>query len=165
MIRMCDQADGASIFKVINESASAYRGVIPEDRYHEPYMSSKELHEEMHQMTFFGYEAGGGLLGVVGYQPVKDVTLVRHLYVLPENQRSGIGGKLLGHVIGVVSTRRILVGTWAAAEWAINFYEKHGFKLQSNKYELLRKYWKIPERQVELSVVLGIDSPSANVSR
>ena len=154
---MCEQEDEAAILKIINESAGAYRGVIPEDRYHEPYMGSEELREEMHQMTFFGYEAEGTLLGVAGYQPVKDVTLVRHLYVLPGYQRSGIGGGLLRHVVGVASTRRILVGTWADAEWAIRFYEKHGFKLQSNKDELLRKYWKIPERQVELSVVLGIE--------
>ena len=85
------------------------------------------------------------------------MTLVRHLYVLPDCQRSGIGGKLLRHVVDVASTRQILVGTWTAAEWAIHFYEKHGFKLQPNKDELLRKYWKIPERQVELSVVLGIE--------
>jgi GNAT superfamily N-acetyltransferase len=156
---MCDQEDGALILKIINESASAYRGVIPKDRYHEPYMGSEELREEMRQMTFFGHETEGGLLGVVGYQPVKDVTLVRHLYVLPEYQQRGIGGQLLRHVVDVASTRRILVGTWVAAEWAIHFYEKHGFKLQSNKDELLRKYWKIPERQVELSVVLGIEKP------
>ncbi len=156
---MCEQEDEAAILKIINESAGAYSGVIPEDRYHEPYMGSEELREEMRQMTFFGYEAEGTLLGVAGYQPVKDVTLVRHLYVLPEYQRSGIGGELLRHVVGVASTRRILVGTWVAAEWAIRFYEKHGFKLQSNKDELLREYWKIPERQVELSVVLGIEKP------
>jgi GNAT superfamily N-acetyltransferase len=154
---MCEQEDEAAILKIINESAGAYRGVIPEDRYHEPYMGSEELREEMRQMTFFGYEAEGRLLGVAGYQPVKDVTLVRHLYVLPEYQRSGIGGELLRHVVGVANTRRILVGTWVAAQWAIHFYEQHGFKLQSNKDELLRKYWKIPERQVELSVVLGIE--------
>ena len=159
LIRVCDQEDGASILRVINESASAYRGVIPEDRYREPYMGSKELREEMSQMTFFGYKAEGRLLGVAGYQPVKDVTLVRHLYVLPEYRRSGIGGELLRHVVGVASTRRILVGTWVAAEWAIRFYEKHGFKLQSNKDEPLRRYWKIPERQVELSLVLGIEKP------
>lgn len=159
MIRICDQKDGTSILKIINESASAYRGFIPEDRYHEPYMGSEELREEMLQMIFFGYEAEGRLIGVAGYQPVKDVTLVRHLYVLPEHQRSGIGGELLRHTIGVSSTRRVLVGTWVAAEWAIHFYEKHGFRLQSNKDELLRKYWKIPERQVELSVVLGIEKP------
>ena len=159
MIRMCDQKDGDLILKIMNKSASAYKGVIPEDRYHEPYMSREEFREEVRQMAFFGYEAEAGLLGVVGYQPVKDVTLVRHLYVLPEYQRNGIGGQLLQHVVDVASTRLILVGTWVAAEWAIRFYEKHGFKLQSNKDELLRKYWKIPERQVELSVVLGMEKP------
>jgi len=157
LIRICNPEDEGSIFKVINESAHVYRGVIPGDRYHEPYMGSDELRGEMRQMTFFGYETESRLLGVVGYQPVKDVTLVRHLYVLPESQRNGIGGRLLQHVVDVASTRRILIGTWAAAQWAINFYEKNGFTLQSNKDELLRKYWKIPERQVELSVVLGME--------
>ena len=159
MIRKCNLEDEESIQHVINESAIAYRGVIPEDRYREPYMDAEELRNEMSQMTFFGYEEGGRLLGVGGYQPVEDVTLVRHLYVLPEHQKNGVGGALLNHIMGIASKRRILVGTWVAAEWAIRFYEKRGFKLQSDKDALLRKYWKIPERQVELSVVLGIQKP------
>ena len=156
-IRSCGQADEATIIIIINESAKAYRGVIPADRYHEPYMLPNELRKEMDAMTFFAYEEKGMLLGVVGYQPVKDVTLVRHLYVLPEQQRREIGKKLIEHVIHMAKTRRILVGTWKAATWAIRFYEKNGFKLLPNKDELLRKYWNIPERQIELSVVLGFE--------
>lgn len=156
MIRKCNQEDEAEIFKIINESAKAYKDVIPEDCYHEPYMPLKELRREMSEMTFFGYEEQGKLLGVVGHQPVKDVTLVRHIYVLPEHQRRGIGSRLLRHVMSMATSRRILVGTWKAASWAIRFYEKHGFKLLPNKNELLRKYWRIPERQIELSVVLGL---------
>ena len=156
MIRECNQGDEVGIFKIINESAKAYKDVIPEDRYHEPYMSLQELRREMSEMTFFGYEEEGKVLGVAGYQPVKDVTLVRHIYVLPEHQRRGIGSKLLSYLMGMTTSRQILVGTWEAATWAIRFYEKHGFKLLPNKNELLRRYWKIPERQIELSIVLGM---------
>ena len=157
LIKKCNQKDEKVILKIINESAEAYRGVIPEDRYHEPYMPTEELRNEMNEMTFFAYQEKGKILGVAGYQPVKDVTLVRHIYVLHEHQRRGIGGKLLSHIIRIATTRRILVGTWKAATWAIHFYEKHGFRLQPNKDELLREYWKIPERQIDLSVVLAID--------
>jgi GNAT superfamily N-acetyltransferase len=119
-------------------------------------MPLNELRKEIVEMTFFAYEENG-MLGVVGYQPVKDVTLVRHLYVLPEYQRRGIGKKLLKHVIHIAKTRRILVGTWEAATWAIRFYEKNGFELVPNKNELLRNYWNVPERQIDLSVVLGLE--------
>jgi GNAT superfamily N-acetyltransferase len=156
-IRYCERKDESEILSIINESARAYRNVIPPDRYHEPYMPADELRKEMSEMTFFGYEQNGRLLGIVGYQPNKDVTLVRHLYVRTEQQRHGIGSKLTEHVIGLAKTRRILVGTWEAAVWAIEFYEKCGFKLLQDKDKLLREYWKIPERQVELSVVLGLD--------
>jgi GNAT superfamily N-acetyltransferase len=156
-IRSCGQQDEAEILTIINESAKAYRDVIPPDRYHEPYMPTNELRKEMGEMTFFGYEQDGRLLGVVGYQPIKDVTLVRHLYVRPEHQRLGIGRKLIEHVICLAKTPRILVGTWRFATWAISFYEKCGFKLLPNKDRLLREYWKIPERQIELSLVLGFE--------
>ena len=159
MIRRCDQKDEQAIFQIINESAKAYKGVIPADRYREPYMPLDELRKEMSEMTFFGYEEGGGLLGVAGFQPVREVTLVRHTYVLPKHQRKGIGGRLLSHIKQRTATQRILVGTWKDATWAIRFYEKHGFRLLRNKDELLRKYWRIPERQIELSVVLGMDLP------
>jgi GNAT superfamily N-acetyltransferase len=151
--------DEKAIFHVINESAKVYRGVIAEDRYHEPYMPLSEIRREMSQMTFFAYEHMGRVLGVAGYQHAKDVSLVRHFYVLPEHQRKGIGSALLDSIIRTADTRRVLVGTWKDAQWAIRFYEKHGFTLLSGKDELLRKYWKIPERQTELSVVLGIDTP------
>jgi len=156
-IKICDQNDEATILTIINESAKTYRGVIPADRYHEPYMPLNELRKEMDEMTFFAYEENGMLLGVAGYQQVKDVTLVRHLYVLPEYQRRGIGKILLEHVIHMAKTRQILVGTWEAATWAIRFYEKNGFERLPNKNELLRKYWNISERQIELSVVLGLE--------
>jgi len=160
LIRRCGQKDEEIIFNIINESAKAYEGVIPGDRYHEPYMPLEELRKEMGEMAFFGYEEEGKLLGVAGFQPVKDVALVRHLYVLPEHQRRGIGAKLLNHIKRIATTQQLLVGTWEAATWAIRFYEKHGFRLLPNKDKLLRKYWEIPERQIELSVVLGIDLAS-----
>ena len=142
---------------MINEAAKAYKDLIPKDRYSEPYMPMPDLRNEMRKMTFLGYEEERKLLGVAGYQQVKDVTLVRHVYVLSEQQRKGVGSQLLNQTIQVAKTRRILVGTWQAATWAIRFYEKHGFKLQPNKDELLREYWRIPERQIQLSVVLGIE--------
>jgi GNAT superfamily N-acetyltransferase len=144
------------ILTAINEAAKAYRGVIPDDRYQEPYMSFEDLRREIAEMTFFGYEEEGNLVGVVGYQPVKDVTLVRHLYVLPSHQGRGIGTKLLEHVVEKSSTRQILVGTWQTAEWAIRFYERRGFKLSPNKEALLKAYWRIPQRQIETSVVLTL---------
>ncbi len=157
LIRICDRNDEEAIFKIINESAKAYRGVIPEDSYHEPYMPLEELRKEMSEMTFYGYERVGELLGVAGYQPIKDVTLVRHTYVLPGHRRKGIGVKLLNHIKRITTTERLLVGTWETATWAIRFYEKNGFRILPNKDGLLRKYWNIPERQIELSVVLGIN--------
>ena len=159
LIRRCDQKDEKMIFKIINESAKAYDGIITADRYHEPYMPLEELRREMGEMIFFGYEWNGELLGVAGYQPIKDVTLVRHTYVLPQYQRRGVGGKLLSHIKRVSTTRQLLVGTWKDAKWSIRFYQKYGFTLLPNKNQLLRKYWRIPERQVKLSVVLGIDLP------
>jgi GNAT superfamily N-acetyltransferase len=156
-IRSCGLEDDGEILTVINESAKAYRGVIPADCYHEPYMPADEFRKEMSAMTFFGYEQNGKLLGAVGCQRIKDVTLVRHLYVRPEHQRRGIGTKLIAHVIRLATTPRILVGTWEAAAWAVRFYEKEGFKLLPDKDRLLREYWKISERQIELSVVLGFD--------
>jgi GNAT superfamily N-acetyltransferase len=133
--------------------------VIPADRWHEPYMPAHELEQEIAAgVVFWGYEAAAELLGVMGIQTVRDVRLIRHAYVLPGRQRSGVGTALLEHLIGV-GTGRLLVGTWAAAEWAIRFYERHGFELMSPEQsaELLRAYWTIPERQIETSVVLARD--------
>jgi GNAT superfamily N-acetyltransferase len=142
---------------IVNAAAEAYRAVIPADRWHEPYMPAEELDGEMAAgVVFHGYEADDGVLvGVMGIQPVGDFDLVRHAYVDPTGQRRGIGGALLDH-IARSATRPMLVGTWAAAGWAIGFYERHGFALVSpaRKDELLRTYWTIPERQVETSVVL-----------
>ena len=150
-------SDYDAILKVINDAAQAYREVIPDDRWQEPYMSAEELKEEIEAgVRFFGWVEGGHLFGVAGIQAFKDTTLIRHAYVLPECQGKGIGTGLLQHLVGLAETPEILVGTWADASWAIRFYEKHGFKLVSprEKDRLLRRYWNIPERQIETSVVL-----------
>lgn len=157
MIRECQPGEIKRIYYIINEAAKAYEGAIPADRYHQPYMPMDELEQEMKQMTFFGMEVNGELVGVMGFQPIKDVTLIRHTYVLPQWQRQGISSKLLNNLKCLVTTSRLLVGTWADARWAIAFYEKHGFRLLPNKDELLRTYWNIPRRQVKTSVVLGIE--------
>ena len=157
MIRICQPGDIAKIYFIINEAAKAYEGVIPADCYHQPYMPMDELEQEMKQMALFGYEVNKELVGITGVQPIKDVTLIRHAYVLPQWQKQGIGSRLLNHLKGLVTTSRLLVGTWADAHWAIAFYQKHGFSLLPDKDELLKTYWDIPQRQIETSVVLGID--------
>ena len=156
MIRKCGWEDIEEMYVVINEAARVYEGVIPPDRYHEPYMPLDELREEMQHMTFFGWEEDQTLVAVIGFQPFADVTLIRHAYVLPEYQRQGLGSKLLEHLKTLTTDPRLLVGTWADASWAIEFYEKHGFRLLTNKDELLKAYWDIPERQIETSIVLGM---------
>jgi len=118
-------------------------------------MPEQELLHEMKSMTFFGWEEGGQLVGVMGFQPVRDVTLIRHAYVLPEYQQKGIGTELLNHLRQMTKTSQLLVGTWADAVWAVTFYQRQGFELRPDKDELLHEYWNIPERQVETSVVLG----------
>lgn len=156
-IRLCRDSDREAILAIINAAASAYRGVIPSDRWHEPYMAADELDNEMAAgVTFWGYEQDGALVGVMGLQSVRDVDLIRHAYVLPGSQRGGVGGALLAH-LQRRRTRRLLVGTWAAAEWAICFYRKHGFTMVSpaRKDALLKTYWNIPDRQIETSVVLA----------
>jgi GNAT superfamily N-acetyltransferase len=156
-IRPCRPGDREAILAIVNAAAEAYRGVIPPDRWREPYMPREELDGEIAAgVVFWGYEADGALLGVMGIQDVGDFDLIRHAYVLPESQGRGVGGALLRHLAGPAG-RRMLVGTWAAAEWAIRFYERNGFELVSpeRKVELLRAYWSIPERQVETSVVLA----------
>lgn len=143
--------------EIINDSAQAYRGVIPADRWHEPYMSKEELaHEIRDGIVFWGYEKDGNLIGVMGIQEVGDVTLIRHAYVATRERGKGIGSMLLSELV-TKTDRPLLIGTWADAVWAIRFYEKHGFRLVSNeeKDRLLKKYWKIPARQVETSVVLA----------
>ena len=157
MIRQCHPQDINRIYFIINEAARAYEGVIPADCYHQPYMPMEELEQEMKRMTFFGWEVNGELVGVMGLEPIKAVTLIRHTYVLPQWQGQGISSKLLSHIKGLVTTSRLLVGTWVDARWAIEFYERRGFSLLPDKDELLKTYWDIPQRQVETSVVLGID--------
>jgi N-acetylglutamate synthase-like GNAT family acetyltransferase len=157
MIRQCDSSDFETIYAIINEAAQVYNGVIPADRWKEPYMSRDELRHEMDEgVVFWGYEEGDQLVGVMGIQHVRDVTLIRHAYVRTAKQNQGIGGRLLSSLREQTS-RPILVGTWADATWAIRFYEKHDFRLVSpeEKDRLLRRYWSIPERQIETSVVLA----------
>ena len=156
-IRPCRDDERPAVLAIVNAAAEAYRGVIPADRWHEPYMPAEQLDAEIAAgVAFWGYEDGGGLLGVMGIQPVDDVDLIRHAYVLPERQGQGIGAALLRHLTQT-ATRPLLVGTWAAAVWAIRFYERHGFELvcAEEKARLLRTYWTIPERQVATSVVLA----------
>jgi GNAT superfamily N-acetyltransferase len=156
-IRPCRHDERQAILVIVNAAAEAYRGVIPADRWHEPYMSSQELASEIDAgIEFWGYEEDGELVGVIGIQPLSDVDLIRHAYVSPARQRGGIGGALLEHVSSA-ATGRLLVGTWAAADWAISFYRRHGFELLSRERatELLRTYWTIPDRQIETSVVLA----------
>ncbi len=156
MIRPCTDSDFDASLAIINDAAQAYQGHIPADRWHEPYMSADSLrHELAAGVRFWGYEEEGTVLGVMGIQDVKDVTLIRHAYVRTSERGKGIGGKLISHLKTLLK-RPALVGTWAAAAWAIRFYEHHGFKLVTweEKERLLRKYWNIPERQTETSVVL-----------
>jgi len=156
-IRLCHDEDRVAILEIINAAAEAYRGVIPADRWHEPYMPASELdHEIAAGVRFWGYESGGELIGVMGVQPVNDVDLIRHAYVLPDRQRAGVGAALL-HRLRPLSRGRMLVGTWADADWAIRFYARHGFALVAphETAALLARYWAIPERQIETSVVLA----------
>ena len=155
-IRPCRDDERKRIHAIINAAAEAYRGVIPDDCWHDPYMSIDELEREIAAgVSFWGYE-DGVLVGIMGIQPVRDVDLIRHAYVLPAEQRHGVGGALLEH-LRRSSTRRMLVGTWAAAEWAIRFYRRHGFEPTSSadKVALLNRYWTVPDRQIETSVVLA----------
>ena len=157
MIRDCTDADFEAILSIINDGAEAYRGVIPADRWHEPYMPAGELrHEIAAGVWFAGVETGGSLVAVMGSQPVKDVILIRHAYVRTGRQRRGDGGRLLQHLLST-APRPVLIDTWAAARWAVRFYEKHDFTLieGAEKDRLLKAYWDIPARQVETSVVLA----------
>jgi len=156
-IRLCRDDEHQEILAIINAAARAYRGVIPADRWHEPYMSAVELESEISAgVAFWGYEADGALIGTMGIQPVRDVDLIRHAYVRPGNQRRRLGGAMLQHLQNL-SSKRMLVGTWAAADWAIRFYQRHGFELVSPERTptLLKTYWTIPDRQITTSVVLA----------
>jgi N-acetylglutamate synthase-like GNAT family acetyltransferase len=157
MIRECTDKDFETLYAIINDSARAYKGVIPADCWNEPYMSLQYLQHELDAgVIFWGYETDGKIVGIMGIQDVQDVTLIRHAYVNTAYRGQGIGGKLISH-LKTLTTRPTLVGTWAAAVWAVSFYEKHGFRMVTweEKERLLRKYWSITERQTETSVVLA----------
>jgi GNAT superfamily N-acetyltransferase len=155
VIRVCRDEDRLRVCDIINDAAIAYKGAIPDDCWREPYMPMEELRREAAAMRFYAFEKDDRLLGVVGFQPVRDVTLVRHLYVQTGCQRAGIGSALLRHAIGLTETPRLLVGMWADAAWAVRFYRKHGFSLEPDGDGLLRTYWTIPDRQRETSLVMG----------
>jgi N-acetylglutamate synthase-like GNAT family acetyltransferase len=157
-IRLCGESDRPALLRIINQAAEAYRGVIPADRWHEPYMPEEELASEIASgVEFVGCEREGELVGVMGIQPVRNVRLIRHAYVLPAWQGHGIGSALIEHLCQDVS-QPILVGTWSAADWAIGFYRRHGFTTapQEDIPALLRTYWSVPDRQIETSTVLAL---------
>jgi GNAT superfamily N-acetyltransferase len=156
MIRRCTDSDIQAVEAIINDAARAYRGVIPADRWHEPYMTRSALESEIAAgVEFWSWDDAGVLAGVMGTQLVRDATLIRHAYVRSTHQGRGIGAALLEALVKR-ATGRLMVGTWAAADWAIRFYERHGFRLvpPDEKDQLLDTYWTIPARQRETSVVL-----------
>lgn len=157
-IRPCADEDSEEMFTIVNDAAEAYRGHIPPDRWHEPYMPLEELRAEIAAGVRFSalVDETGQILGIMGIQDVQDVTLIRHAYVRTAARGCGIGGALLAHLLKQ-TTRPVLIGTWKAATWAISFYEKHGFACveEEEKNRLLRIYWDIPARQVETSVVMA----------
>jgi len=156
MIGRCGDDELEEVCDVINDGAQAYRGVIAADRWHEPYLPMQELEREIAAgVAFWGFHEGGRLLGVMGLQPVQDVRLIRHAYTRTKAQGRGVGSALLAHLTAVKDPP-MLVGTWRAAAWAVEFYRARGFELvaEEEKVRLLRRYWTIPERQVEESVVL-----------
>ena len=157
LIRRSVEADRPAMLEIVNAAAQAYRGVIPADRWQEPYMPSDELEKEIADGVFFWVaEEDGRLSAVMGMQDKGDVTLVRHAYVAPDVQRTGVGTELLRHVRNLTA-KPVLIGTWADASWAIDFYRKSGFSVVPIAYKdsLLRKYWSIPARQIETSIVLA----------
>jgi GNAT superfamily N-acetyltransferase len=157
MIRQCTEKDFDEIFVIINDAAQAYKGVIPADCWHEPYMSREKLSQEIAAaVIFWGWEEKGNLQSVMGIQDKGEVTLIRHAYVRTHLRNQGIGAKLLRH-LETLTQNPILIGTWADATWAVSFYQKNGYHLVSTEEKnlLLKKYWSIPKRQVETSVVLA----------
>jgi len=156
MIRKATDEDFEEIFNIINDAAIAYKGVIPPDRWHEPYMAREELQAQIDDgVRFSCYVDDNEIIGVMGVQDKADVALIRHAYVRTIQRKKGVGSLLLQELIKDAK-KPILIGTWKAADWAIRFYEKHGFRLveEEEKDRLLKKYWAIPDRQVETSVVL-----------
>ena len=167
MIRKCSEAEVDVIFETINDAAQAYKGVIPEDRWHEPYMSHAELRQELQDgIVFWGVFENQGMIGVMGMQDKGDVALIRHAYIRTDRRNEGIVSHLL-QFLESTTEKPILVGTWADATWAIAFYRKNGYHLlaEKEKNQLLRKYWRISERQIETSVVLAKGSDFRNSHR
>jgi len=157
MIRQCTDSDFEKICEIINDAAQAYKGIIPPDRWKDPYMPKDELRREIDDgVVFWGYEEESDLIGVMGIQDVRDVTLIRHAYVRTAKRNQGIGGQLI-KVLRTKTEKPLLMGTWTDAVWAVHFYEKHGFMLVTpeEKDRLLRTYWSIPDRQIKTSVVLA----------
>jgi len=157
MIRKCTDSDFEAIYEIINDAARAYKSVIPDDRWHEPYMPRIQLRNEIEDgVRFWGIEEGHALVGVMGIQDKGDVCLIRHAYVKTNRRKVGMGTRLLSH-LEAMTEKPILIGTWADATWAIRFYQKNGYRLlsEAEKNNLLKKYWSIPERQVQTSVVLA----------
>ena len=157
MINKCERKDFDEIYEIINDASMAYKGIIPADRWHEPYMPKAELEKQIGELVeFWKYTEGEKTLGVMGIQFKEDVTLIRHAYVRTKERKKGIGTQLLNYLVEIATTP-VLIGTWADASWAIDFYIKHGFRLleENEKNRLLFKYWSVPVRQVETSVVLA----------
>ena len=157
MICEYKKTDTSKILYIINDASLKYKGVIPENCWHEPYMSKKELLSEFENgVRMYGYHDKKKLIGVIGIQKIKDVILIRHAYTLTSHQNKGVGSKLLEYLLDKNKNFRLLVGTWKNAKWAIGFYEKFGFTLHSEKttHLLLKKYWKIPSKQIKNSIVL-----------
>ena len=157
MIREYKKSDSSKIIHVINDAAIKYKGIIPDNCWHEPYMSEQELVNELNAgVRMFGYNRNNKLIAVIGIQTIKDVTLIRHAYTLTPYQGRGTGSALLKYLLKKSKNSRLLVGTWRSAIWAIRFYEKFGFVLQTKKqtFQLLKKYWKISLNQINNSVVL-----------
>ena len=155
-IRRCRSSELDRLFYIVNEAARAYEGEIPDDCYGNPYMPMSELEREFSRIQFYGWEEDGQLIGLMGFEAIKDVTLIRHTYVLPQHQRRGIASRMMDFLKIKVKTKRLLVGTWKDVWWAIKFYEKHGFKLLPTN-NLLNVYWNISERQVETSIVMEME--------
>tara|TARA_B110000263_G_scaffold10640_1_gene9057 strand:- start:109 stop:591 length:483 start_codon:yes stop_codon:yes gene_type:complete len=157
MISEYKKTDTSKILNIINDASIKYKGVIPDDCWKEPYMSEQELIDEFSDgVRVYGYNHNNELIGVIGIQEVKDVVLIRHAYTLSSYQGKGVGSKLLEYLLKKNLNSRLLVGTWKDATWAIRFYEKFGFILHAKEEKtlLLKKYWKIPSKQIENSVVL-----------
>ena len=160
MIYELPDSEFSTILHIVNDAANAYKSVIPADRWKEPYMPAEELREEFQSgVQFYGLKENNVVVAVMGIQQVKDVTLIRHAYVLASQRRKGYGEKLLKRLINLAATSVVLVGTWKAAYWAVNFYAKNGFSEvpEEEKNKILRTYWNIPERQIETSTVLKIE--------